>query len=105
MANTDVTWKHPEYEAREAQLKLVNTIYAGVDDARSLLSKLRNESDTSYDTRVVECTLDNFVERIVTTMAGQITRKNVTYEDIPDNIVETWKLSAVKITLTNLLKI
>ena len=70
MANTDVTWKHPGYVAREEQLELVNTIYAGVDTARSLITMLRNESETSYDTRVTECTLDNFVERITTTMAA-----------------------------------
>ncbi len=91
MATADCTWLHPSYKAHEAQLKLVSTIYNGIDTAKSLILKLRNESDLSFSNRIVESTLDNYIERIVTTMSGQINRKGLTYEEIPDNIIEAFE--------------
>jgi len=89
-----VDWTHPEYDAHSAQVILVNQIYDGIDEAKNLITQLSNEHNDSFATRVIQSTLDNFVERITTTMAGQITRKNVSYTDVPDNIVEDMDIVA-----------
>ena len=86
--NDDVTFKRPEYEAHENQVTLVNMVYGGIDTARTLIYKTPNENLTDYQNRLAKATLNNFVERIVTTMGGQIFRKPLSYEDIPQKIID-----------------
>lgn len=86
--NDDVTFKRPEYIAHEKQIKTVISVYAGIDSARKLIKQTPHENDSDYADRLDSSMLDNFVERIVTTMSGQIFRKPLTYEDIPKNIID-----------------
>ena len=83
-----VTYRRPEYEAHAAQIELVGSVYAGIDTAVELLNQLPNEYDNGFAVRRVECTLDNYVERIVSTMAGQVNRKALTYDGVPAGIVD-----------------
>jgi len=86
MAEDHVTWEHPEYKAQKGRVKVCNDVYDGIDTSRHYLSKLRNEYDDSFLIRQEEATLDNFIERIVKTMAGQITRKAPLYEGMMPNL-------------------
>ena len=85
---SDVTFKHPEYVEHKDQLDIVNNVYDGIDTAVQHLIPLRNESQTLFTDRRGEATLDNFVERITTAMAGQINRKSIAFTDISNNITE-----------------
>ena len=87
MAQDSVTFKRPEYEAHEHQFTLCNQIYNGIDTAKELILKTPNEQNQDFTARIEKASLNNYVERIVTTMAGQIFRKPVTYNGINPTLV------------------
>lgn len=89
MATADVTFKRVEYIAHEGQIELCNAIYGGIDTAKDLIIQNPNEYTEDFNNRVKRATLDNYVERIVSTMGGEIFRKPLTFEDTPDAIVES----------------
>lgn len=79
-----VDFKHPEYEKHESQVQLCNDFYNGIDTARQHLYPRVNENDTDFANRKEKAILSNFVERIVTTQAGQIFSSPIMYEEIPE---------------------
>lgn len=85
-----IEFKRPEYLATEDQVILCNLVYNGVDTARSLLEKTPNEQTQDFLIRQKKASLNNYIERIVTTMSGQLFRKPVTYADIPIATVENY---------------
>lgn len=87
MAN-DITFEHPKYIKHRAQVSLVQDFYGGIDTARQHLVKHSQENDLDFFNRYDTAILHNFVERIVTTQAGHIFRKAMSYEDVPENMIE-----------------
>lgn len=83
-----VTFKRPEYEAHEKQVKTVNDIYNGVDTAKKRILQTPNENPKDFAIRKEKATLNNFIERIVTTMSGQVFRKPLSFDGVPVKIVD-----------------
>ncbi len=88
----DVTFLHPEYKAHRHQVKLVNDIYHGIDTAKELIFQSPNEYNTDYLARKEKATLDNFIERIVTAMSGQIFRKPLMFNEFSDAAIEEMEI-------------
>jgi hypothetical protein len=90
--NDTVTYQRDEYLAHKDQIDLVNSVYDGIDTAVSFLNQLPNEHDDSFEVRVKECTLNNHVERVVAAMSGQVTRKDLSYSNVPDKIISAMEV-------------
>jgi len=75
-----------EYKAHKNQVALCKAIYHGIDTAKDLIYPSPNEYKKDYETRQELATLNNFVERTVTTMAGQIFRVPISFKDMPTSL-------------------
>jgi len=104
MPNADVTFLHPNYKAHYDQVKFVRTIYDGIDSARTLILKKPNEFDEDFNNRVSNSTLENFIERTVSTMSGEIMRKPLTYDGFTESEVEIYKVANKHKSLSQLTK-
>jgi len=90
----NVTWKIPEYKAHQHQWEICNSVYDGIDTAIAYLTQKSYEYNDIFATRQDNATLNNFIERINTSMTGEIFRKPLTAEKVPANTLEKLKTIA-----------
>ena len=87
-SSDSVSFKHPEYIAYMQQIAKCKDIYEGIDTAKKHLYKLERESDLSYNTRLDNATLKNFVKRATEAFVGMIYRKHIETTGLNDAMIE-----------------
>ena len=88
----DVSCERREYLDHQHQWQLCRDIYYGIDSAKRHIVKNANEYKEDFNNRLRRSTLNNFVERIVNTMGGEIFRKTLTFEDTTPKLEDEIKL-------------
>ncbi len=84
----DITFVRDEYVKHLPQMQICEDIYEGISTSIKHLVKNSNEYQEDFDNRKKRATLNNFVERIVSTMVGEIFRKSISYNNISERDIE-----------------
>ncbi len=108
MVEPEVNYEHPEYVRHKNQVATVQSVYDGIDTAKEKILRSPNEYEQDFTSRKEKATLDNYVERITTTITGNIFRKPIQYEGFSETSLKSFEhisgqdsLGQVAKTLTN----
>jgi len=91
MTDNTVTFQHPIYKEQKHRVALCNDIYDGYDSAKNYLLSPESENEKDFNIRVQLADYNNLFERIITSQVGQVFRKQIIYNEVPDKFVEWLK--------------
>ena len=81
-------FEHPKYVEQKSRVRLCNDMFMGYDTAKKYLISPESEGDSDFATRVELSDYNNIYERIIVAQIGQIYRKPLIYEDVPEKYLE-----------------